>query len=76
MVKSGERGFVDRIKQIEYIVKDKTSAPTAATEELFLMCLIDDMDHCHVAIVDIPVAFMQADMKGDMVHMKMEGRMV
>ena len=40
------------------------------------MCLIDAMDHCHVAIVDIPVAFMQADMKGDMVHMKMEGRMV
>jgi hypothetical protein len=39
-----------------------------------LSCLIDAKEHRDVAIVDIPGAFMQADME-DLVHMKLEGKM-
>ena len=33
------------------------------------------MDHRKVATVDIPGAFMQADMEGETVHIKLEGKM-
>ena len=46
-----------------------------ATEALFLTCLINAMEHRKVATVDIPGAFMQADMEGETVHMKLEGKM-
>jgi hypothetical protein len=39
-----------------------------------LSCLIDAKEHRDVATVDIPGAFMQADME-DLVHMKLEGKM-
>ena len=45
-------------------------------EALFLMFLIDAMEHWEVATVDIPGEFIQADMKGDTVYIKMEGKMV
>ena len=45
-----------------------------ATEALFLKCLIDAMEHQKVATVNIPGAFMQADMKGETVHMNLEGK--
>ena len=50
-------------------------ARTVATESLFLTCLINAMEHRKVATVDIPGAFMQADMEGDTVHMKLEEKM-
>ena len=46
-----------------------------ATEALLLTCLINATEHREVATVDIPVAFMQADMEGETVHMKLEGKM-
>ena len=46
-----------------------------ATEALFIACLIDVMEHREVTTVDIPGAFMQADMEGETVHMKLEGKM-
>ena len=55
--------------------KDQVSAPTVATKSLFLTCLIDAMEKRDVATVDIPGAFMQADMDEE-VHMKLEGKMV
>ena len=60
-------------KQRKYLTKDDISAPTVATEALFLTCLIDAMEHQKVATVDIPGAFMQADMEDETVHMKLEG---
>ena len=48
--------------------------PTVATEALFLTCLIDATEHRKVATVDIPGSFMQADMEGEIVHMKLEGK--
>jgi hypothetical protein len=39
-----------------------------------LSCLIDAKENRDVTSVDIPGAFMQADME-DLVHMKLEGKM-
>ena len=44
------------------------------TEALFLTCLIDAMEHQKFATVDIPGAFMQVDMEGETMHMKLEGK--
>ena len=46
-----------------------------ATEALFLTCLINVMEYKEVATVDIPGAFIQADMEGETVNMKLEGKM-
>ena len=54
-----------------YIGKEDTSSPTVSTEALFLSCTIDTTKERDVATVDIPSAFMQADMEGE-VDMKME----
>ena len=43
-------------------------------EVLILACLIDAMEESDIALVDIPGAFMQADMN-DTVHPKMECRL-
>ena len=56
------RGCSDGRKQRKYLTKDDTSAPTVATEALFLTCIINSMEHRKVAAVEIPGAFMQADM--------------
>ena len=69
------RGCVDVIKQRKYLTKDDTSAPTVATEALVLTCIIDAMDHRKVSTVVIPGLFMQADMEGEILHMKLEGKM-
>eukprot|EP00957_Ditylum_brightwellii_P084697 6439847-Ditylum_brightwellii.AAC.1 len=68
------RGCADRRKQRTYTPKDDASAPTVATEALMLSCIIDVMEGRDVATVDIPGAFMQAEMD-DAVHMKIEGTM-
>ena len=47
-----------------------------STEALLLSCLIDSNEDRDVATVDIPGAFMQSDMEGPDVHMKLEGKMV
>ena len=46
-----------------------------ATDALFLSYIIDAMEKRDVATVDVPGAFMQADMEGPEVHMKVEGNM-
>ena len=62
--------------QRKYLIKYDTRAPTISMEALFLMFLIDAMEHQEVATMDKPGEFIQADMKGDTVHIKMEGKMV
>ena len=54
---------------------DDKSALTVATETLFLTCVINAMDHREVATVKMPGEFMQTDMEGETVHMKLEGKM-
>jgi hypothetical protein len=68
------RGCADGRKQREYTNKEDASSPTVAIESVMLSCVIDAMEGRDVATVDIPGAFMQADMD-DIVHMKLEGKM-
>jgi hypothetical protein len=68
------RGCADGRPQRDYMSKEDTSSPTVATEALILSCLIDAIEKRHVATCDIPGAFMQLDMEGD-VCMKLEGVM-
>jgi len=58
----------------DYMTKEENSAPTVSIEALMLSCVIDAMERRDVAIVDIPGAFMQANMD-DFVQLKMEGRL-
>ena len=68
------RGCADGRKQQAYTTKEDVSSPTVAIESVFLSCVIDAMEKRDVATIDIPGAFMQADMD-DLVHMKLEGKM-
>jgi hypothetical protein len=53
--------------------KEDTSSPTVAVESLMLSCTIDAEEQRDIATADIPGAFMQADMIGN-VHVKLEGK--
>jgi hypothetical protein len=68
------RGCADGRKQRSYINKEDASAPTVAIEALMLSCAIDAKEEQDVATVDIPGAFLHADMD-NLVHMKFEGKM-
>lgn len=68
------RGCADGRKQRAYTTKEDASLPTVAIESVMLSCVIDTMEGRDVATVDIPGAFMQADMD-NLVHMKLEGKM-
>jgi hypothetical protein len=68
------RGCADGRKQRMHTTKEEASSPTVAIEAVMLSCVMDAMERRDVATVDIPGAFMQADMD-DIVHMKLEGKM-
>ena len=70
------RGCADGRKQQVYVNKEDASAPTVATESLLLTCLIDAIEQRHIATVDIPGAFIHADMEGPDTFMKLEGKTV
>lgn len=69
------RGCADGRPQRAYIPRENVIAPTVATEAVFLSGLIDAKEQRYVAIVDIPGAFMQADMDPG-VYMRIDGPMV
>ena len=66
------RGCADGRKQRLYKTKEETSSPTVMIESLFLSCMIDAKERRKVITLDIPGAFMQADMN-ELVHVKLEG---
>ncbi|KAG7339953.1 reverse transcriptase RNA-dependent DNA polymerase [Nitzschia inconspicua] len=66
------RGCADGRKQRLYKTKEETSSPTVSIEGLFLTCIIDVLEKRDVATVDIPAAFMQADID-ELIHVKLEG---
>ncbi|KAL7559815.1 hypothetical protein ACA910_003979 [Epithemia clementina (nom. ined.)] len=68
------RGCADGRKQRLYTAREEASSPKVSIEALFLTCVIDAMEHRDVATVDIPGAFMQADMD-EVVHMRLHGEM-
>jgi hypothetical protein len=68
------RGCADGRKQREYITKEEASSPTVAIESVMLSCCIEAQENRDVATVDIPGAFMQAEID-ETVHVKLEGTM-
>jgi hypothetical protein len=59
--KINERGCADGRKQRETTSKEEASSPTVAIESVMLSTTIDAMEERDVATVDIPGAFMQAN---------------
>ena len=68
------RGCADGRPQRAYIPQEDARAPTVSTEALFMTAVIDAMENRPVVVVDIPGAFMQADMDPG-VYMRIEGTM-
>eukprot|EP00957_Ditylum_brightwellii_P124420 9482441-Ditylum_brightwellii.AAC.1 len=56
------RGCADRRKQRKHTHRDDASSPTVSTAALLLSCVIDAKEKRDVATLDVPNAFMQADM--------------
>jgi hypothetical protein len=68
------RGCADGRPQRRYIAKEDASSPTVAKESVFLSALIDAAEGREVAVVDIPGAFMQADMDEE-TFVRIDGKM-
>ena len=68
------RGCADGRPQRAYIPQEDARAPTVSTEAVFMTAIIDAMENRTVAVVDIPGAFMQADMDQG-VYMHINGAM-
>jgi hypothetical protein len=68
------RGCADGRKQRLHTAKGDASSPTVAIEAVMLSCVIDAKEGRDVAIIDIPGAFMHADMD-EIVHMRLDGKM-
>jgi Reverse transcriptase (RNA-dependent DNA polymerase) len=68
------RGCADGRKQRLYTAKEEASLPTVAIESVMLSCSIDAAENRDVATLDIPGAFMHADMD-DEVYVILEGKM-
>ena len=66
------RGCADGRKQRIYKTKDETSSPTIHIESLMLLCIIDAIEGRYVVTLDIPGAFMQADID-EIIHVKLVG---
>jgi hypothetical protein len=66
------RGCADGRKQRLCKTKEETSAPTVATESLFLSCAINAKERRTVVTTDIPGAFMQTDVD-EVIHVRLEG---
>jgi hypothetical protein len=45
--------------QQDYLSKEEASSPTAATESVLLMSVVNAMENRDAAIIDIPNAFIQ-----------------
>ena len=66
------RGCADGQSQRDYMTKNETSSPMVSLEAMMLSCATDAKEGRHVAVTDIPGAFLNADMDQD-VHMLLEG---
>jgi len=66
------RGCADGRSQFKYTTKVDTSSPTMSLEAMMMSCAIDTREGRHVAVMDIPGAFLHTDMEED-VHMLLEG---
>jgi hypothetical protein len=70
------RGCADGRKQRRYTDRADAASPTVATEVVFLTAVIDALENCDVAVVNIPGAFMQVDLDEKTIHVRLTGKMV
>ena len=68
-------GCADGQKHRAYITKEESMAPMVSTEAVFLTTMIDAMEDRNVVVLDVPGAFMQAEID-ELVHMRFTGAMV
>eukprot|EP00957_Ditylum_brightwellii_P016123 1214012-Ditylum_brightwellii.AAC.1 len=68
------KGCADGRKQQKHTCCNDASSLTVSTAALLLSCVIDTKEKKDVAMLDVPNAFMQADMDG-LVDMKIKGSM-
>jgi hypothetical protein len=68
------RGCADGRKQRETTKKEDASAPAVSIEAVMLSAVIDAMEGRDAATVDVPGAFMQANID-EVAHVKFEGEM-
>eukprot|EP00178_Gracilaria_changii_P013526 TRINITY_DN381_c1_g1_i1.p1 TRINITY_DN381_c1_g1~~TRINITY_DN381_c1_g1_i1.p1 ORF type:complete len:1004 (-),score=118.29 TRINITY_DN381_c1_g1_i1:1292-3985(-) len=69
------RGCADGRKQRQDAKKGDASSPTISTEAVFLILTIAAKEGRDVMTMDICGAFLQAQLKGERVHVRFEGRM-
>ena len=69
------RRCADNRKQSAYIAKEDSMAPTVSTEAVFLTAVIDALENWDIADLDVPGAFMQADID-ELVHVRFTSEMV
>ena len=68
------RACADSRKQRAYIPKENVASPTVSLEDVLLTTTIEAEEKRHVAVADIPNAFMQTKMD-DKVDMKLRGKL-
>jgi hypothetical protein len=69
-----KRGCADGRKQRVYKTKEETSSPTISTEAMFLTAAINAKEQRRVTSIDVPGAFMHADID-ELIHLRLEGPM-
>ena len=69
------RGCADSRKQREYITRQEATSSTVSTEAVLMTAIFDASEGREVAIIDIPGAYLHADMD-DIVFVRFEGTMV
>ena len=69
------RGCADGCKQWLKVLKHDSTSPMVSMVSVLVTAVADVADECDVSIVDIPRAFIQADMD-DLVHIQVTSEMV
>eukprot|EP00934_Nitzschia_sp_Nitz4_P001751 Nitzschia sp. Nitz4//scaffold498_size9664//8500//9573//NITZ4_009089-RA/size9664-processed-gene-0.2-mRNA-1//1//CDS//3329553090//1751//frame0 len=64
------RGCADGRSQREYTNREDATSPTVANESVFITAVVDGAENREVAVIDVPGAFMQADMD-ETVHIRL-----
>ena len=66
---------VNGSKQRLWTGKEDSASPTLLLESVMITSAIDAKERQKVAVIDIPNAFVQTEMEGDRVIMKMRGKL-
>ena len=70
------RGVADGRVQRTVYSKEETYSPTSSQESVILTSIIDAKESREVAVCDIPNAFIQTDLIGETVIIRLVGRVV